>query len=424
MDYLKVFQFYLQYRRSQWWSADRTKTWQDRKLRVLVQHAGRYVPWYRRQFREMGFDPASFRGREDLPKLPLLDKQTVRRNKQALIADNAAEYGMHHVSTSGTTGTPLHLVLDDATNSHFVASLLRCFHSAGYRFGMRALSLQSYYLKNGPLEFKRLYNVLRYDSCHLSPGTAKQAVKAINRLKPRFFMGFPFDFVMLTRFAADAGLTIHPPDVLVTNGETLSDGKREILENELQCRVVDFYSHHESAVMACQCEHGTYHLMDDFACHEIIDVKDGQGELVGTTLYNYAMPLIRYRTGDQVTLRESPGACACGRELPAVNRIYGKRTDYLTTPDGRVFSTVMSHAMDHAHGVVMSQCIQDAPDHIRVLAVTDNTFTVESEKALLAGLRKRLGNQIRITVEKVEQLEKNRGGKTPFIISRIGNTGL
>jgi phenylacetate-CoA ligase len=103
-----------------------------------------------------------------------------------------------------------------------------------------------------------------------------------------------------------------------------------------------------------------------------------------------------------------------------VRAIAGKQTDYLETPDGRVLSTVMSHSIDDAKGVVMSQCIQDSLDHIVVNVITDNNYTRDSEIALVDGLRKRLGHEIKLDIERVDQLEKSRGGKTPFIISKIG----
>ena len=114
-------------------------------------------------------------------------------------------------------------------------------------------------------------------------------------------------------------------------------------------------------------------------------------------------------------------ACPCGRQLQQVVAIKGKQSDYLETPDGRVLSTVMSHAMDDATGVVMSQCIQDAPAHITVKVIVDESYSDASERALEAGLRKRLGDDMALDIVTVDQLEKSRSGKTPFIVSRIGN---
>ena len=427
MNVFNVFRRYLFYRRSQYWPRETLESYQDQQLRRLIRHAGKHVPYYRSLFARIGLVPADFRGRRDLHKIPTLDKQTVRTRKDELIAENSSSFGVHKVSTSGTTGTPLQLVLSDAAQVDFLASLLRCYHWTGYRFFRRTLSLQSYYFEDRDLIYNPFLNVLRFDSCRLGPTSAINAITTINRLKPKFFMGFPFDLVMLTRFAAEAGVKISPPESVLCYGETLSTEKRRILASELNCEVFDFYSHHESVAMAAECPYGNKHLADDFGCHEILDehgaacADDGEGELIGTGFSNYAMPLIRYRTGDRVSLASAKTACPCGRQLRPVRAIAGKQTDYLETPDGRVLSAVMSHSIDEAKGVVMSQCIQDSLDHIVVNIITDDTYTRHSEIALVNGLRKRLGHEITLDIERVDRLEKSRGGKTPFIVSKIGN---
>ena len=81
----------------------------------------------------------------------------------------------------------------------------------------------------------------------------------------------------------------------------------------------------------------------------------------------------------------------------------------------------MSHSIDNARGVVCSQCIQNALDQIDINIVVDETYNEDSQIALENGLRKRLGNEIKLIFKIVPQLEKRKSGKTPFIISRTGH---
>lgn len=414
----ETFKKYRFFHESQWWNEACIGEFQDRMLKRIVRHAGKNVPYYRALFREIGLNTEKFRGREDMHKIPLLDKETVRTRKDELIAEGAEKYGIFWDSTSGSTGTPLRILIDRAANSAKLAALVRSYQWAGYSLGKRTFSLQSYYLRNGDTEINRLFNVLRFDSNKLKKESALNAIEKINKFKPRFFMGFPFDLSMLARFADEAGAKIHRPDSMVTYGETLSDIKRSLLKNAYSCKVFDYYSHHESVVMIAECEHGKKHLIEDFSYMEI---DDANSELIGTGFYNYAMPLIRYKTRDTVVPSKSGNVCSCGRQFRTVERILGKQCDYLQTPDGRYLGAVMSHSIDKAKGVVMSQCIQDAPGHIWVHYIADDSFDGDSLTALEAGLRKRLGDEMNIDFRKVEQLEKSRGGKTPFILSKIGN---
>ncbi len=424
----KYLKSYLFYQKSQRWSRDRIEAHQDEMLKRLIRHAGKQVPYYRRLFRSVGFDPESFRGREDLTRIPLLDKETVRTRRDELIADNARSYGITWESTSGSTGTPLHLIVDRGAQAAKLAALLRSYQWAGYSLRKKTFSLQSYYIENADFEYKPVFNVLRFDSNKLKKDSALKVIAEVNRIKPKFFMGFPFDLLMFSRFALDEGIEIALPDAVVTYGETLSEHKREALKRAYKCGIFDFYSNHEANVMIAECEHHRLHLIDDFALHEVIEANsdnlanNGRGELIGTGLYNYAMPLIRYRTRDDIVLSDDGARCPCGRNFPVVEQIIGKQCDYIETPDGRLLGAVMSHSIDNGRGVVMSQCIQDALDHIDVNLVVDNQYNENSQQAIERDLRKRLGREMRIDFHIVPHLVKRDGGKTPFILSKIGRT--
>jgi len=419
--------YYVFFRRSQRWSRKDLQEYQNAKLRELVRHAGEHVPYYRDLFKEIGLDPLTFRGREDISRIPLLDKETVRTRQREFVADNAERFGVNSDSTSGSTGTPLELVIDNGAKYSKLAALLRCYQWAGYSFGKKTFSLTSYHFADKSFEYKKLFRVFRFDSNKLGKKSALEAVGILNAVKPRFYMGYPFPLVMLANFAAEEGLKIHSPDSMVTYGETLSRGRRERLEAGYGARVFDFYSLHECAAMISDCEFGTRHWMDDFAYNEIVDdqgedaFESGTGELVGTGLFNYAMPLIRYKIRDQVQVDNTGRICQCGRNLGVVEEIIGRQNDFIQTPDGRFLGNVLEHSMDKARGVISSQVVQDSVDHLYVNLVIDESFTDQSVRAIESGLRKRVGEKMRIDFKRVPELERNKAGKTPFMISKIGH---
>jgi len=418
------------YKKSQFWTKEKLQHYQAEMLIKLIQHAGKNVPYYRKLFKEIGLDIFSFHGRKDLHKIPLLDKETVRTRKSEFIADNAKKYGIAWDSTSGSTGTPLHFILDNSVQANKIAALLRSYKWAGYSIGKKTFSVQSYYFKDRDFQYNKLYNILRFDSNLLKKESAIKVIKEINRFQPSFMMGFPFDILMLSKFAEEEGIKIHSPQSIVTYGETLSEKKLKLLENAYQCKVYNFFSLHESAAMISECEQGNLHFIEDFAFHEIADEKGkdasetGFGELIGTSFYNYSMPLIRYKIGDNVKIEKSQKVCNCQRNFRIVKEISGKQCDFIQTPDGRFLGSVMSHSIDNAIGVVCSQIIQNSLEQIEVNLVVDDSFNENSQIELEKGLRKRLGNQIKLKFHQVFQLEKRKSGKTPFIISRIGNEYL
>jgi len=417
----RVLQRYRFYQKSQFWTKKQIETYQDEKLKKLIQHARKHVPYYRSLFKKIELDIDNFSGRKDLVHIPFLDKETVRSNKEQLVSDNAEKFGITWDSTSGSTGTPLHFILDNSVQANKIAALLRSYNWAGYRLGKRTFSIQSYYFPNTDYKFNPFYNILRFDSNRLSRESALRVIDKINKLKPKFFMGFPFDLLMLATFAQDAGIEIYPPQSIVAYGETLSDEKRNLLEKFYKCKVYNFFSMHECGAMISECAHGNLHLIEDFAYHEIIE-EEGLSKLVGTSLYNFSMPLIRYKTNDIVVPETETTTCKCGRNFRIVKKILGKQCDYIETPDGRILGAVMSHSIDNAQGVICSQLIQNSLRHIDVKLIVDSSYDENSQQKLEQGLRKRLGTEIELKFMQVSQLEKlEKSGKTPFIISKIGN---
>ena len=414
---------------SQRWSKEKIEQYQDRRLRDIVRHAAEHVPYYRNLFKGIGFDPYKFRGREDMYKIPMLDKQTLRIRQDEFIADNASRYGISWDSTSGSTGTPLHFIEDNLTKASKLAVVLRSYQWAGYSPGKKTFSLQSYTFGD-PALFSKYFpfvRLRRFDAKKLKKDTAMGLIDLIDRERPGILIGYPFSIFMLTQFAEREGRSIHPVESIVTAGETLSEKRRGLLETAYGCRVYDFFSHHENVAVITECENQTRHICEDFAYNEIVDEsgKDasehGTGELAGTGFYNYAMPLIRYRIGDKVVLDKRNDVCGCGRNFRIIKEITGRQNDYLETPDGRLLGNVLEHSVDNAKGVVLSQCVQDAIDHIYVNLIVEKEFSEVSKMELEKGLRKRLGTEIKIDFRVVSELERSRSGKTPFIISKIGH---
>ncbi|MFC1897965.1 phenylacetate--CoA ligase family protein [Candidatus Cloacimonadota bacterium] len=407
------------YRKSQFWTIEQLQKFQLEQLKKLLIHSGKNVLYYRELFRSINFDPSKFENLDQMKSIPLLDKETVRTRAKDLLADSAGKFGITWDSTSGSTGTPLHFVLSDNAQAIKIAALLRSFGWAGYRIGMKTFCAQSYYFKDADFKFNRFYNILRFDSNRLSKKSAVSVMKKNNQIKPKFYLGFPFDLLMLAKYAEEEGVQIHSPKSIVTYGETLSQGRREQLEKYYKCKVHNFFSMHEGSAMISECEKGNLHLIEDFAFHEIVE-DNGNSKLVGTNFYNYSMPLIRYDIKDSI-IPSDQTECTCGRKFRTIKEIQGKACDFIQTSDGRILGAVMSHSIDNAKGVICSQIIQSKINEIIVKTIVDETYNENSQNVLEFGLRNRLGNEIKIVFQVVNKLEKRPGGKTPFILSKIGN---
>ncbi len=414
--------------RSQRWNAETMGRYADRRLRLLVRHAARHVPYYRDLFRRTGLDPAAFRGRRDLHRIPLLEKDVLRTRADELIADNAARFKpiWHH--TSGSTGTPVRFMVDRGGRVHDAAATLRAYLWAGFVPGRKVFSLK-FFMRGWAYRYSMAGRALNADTMQLGPETADALWGELNRLKPGFFHGYPFALVTLAVLGSKAGMVRHHPHTILSVAESLPPAvRRRLSELYGGARVFDIYSMTENCVMIAECSAGTRHVLDDYAWHELVDengdpVDSGRGEIVGTGYYNYAMPLIRYRTRDWAHWAREQGSCPCGRSLRAVGAIEGRKEDMVQTPDGRIIN-LFEDPFNVTRGVVAGQYIQDAPDHMTVNILPAPDFDPRSLESMERDLVMRVGEGMRITCKVVEALERRPGdsGKIPFVISRIGNT--
>lgn len=399
---------------------------QDRLLRRVVQHAAVHVPYYRTLFREHDIDAKRFRGREDMHRIPFLEKDVVRRESTRLTSDNAERFGPVAVKTSGSTGTPLRLLLSSESIAADAAASLLAYRWAGFQVGKKVLTVKDY-----RQSFSRRYAMfgrsIDIDRFSLTPSLIEQHWQAINALRPGFFHGYPFALFELASLADQAGIVRHQPHTLICFAEALPSSTRARLESLYAgARIFDLYSMTENTVFASETELGNRLVHENYAFHEFVDssgrsVVDGSCEIIGTSWHNLAMPLIRYRTGDHTTLQPIPGDPSA-RYARAIGPIEGRREDFVVTPDGRRFN-LFEDAMNDAVGVSASQYVQDRLDRLYVNMIPADDFDPTSLARVEAVLRSRLGPDISIEFRVVQALERRNGqsGKIPFVLSRISH---
>jgi phenylacetate-CoA ligase len=229
---------------------------------------------------------------------------------------------------------------------------------------------------------------------------------------------------VLAKYLQSRGETF-PLRAAITSSETLYDFQRDIIEERFACKVFDYYAMAERVLFSHECDHHAgHHLAMEYGAAEVIDA-DGHpvppgstGKLVGTSLHNMAMPLIRYVTNDMSALRT--GSCPCGRGLQLMEDVTTKAEDLLTLKDGRIISpSVLTHPFKPLDCIEGSQIVQTAPDEILVRIVAGSRYTSAHTEHLVRELTARLGADIRIEVALVDRLEPSANGKFKWVTSHV-----
>jgi phenylacetate-CoA ligase len=192
----------------------------------------------------------------------------------------------------------------------------------------------------------------------------------------------------------------------------------------LGSELLDYYGQAERVAFAYAQRPGEYRFLPGYANVELqptaTEGDEVLYEIVGTNLWNFAMPLPRYRTGDLVKLPASWSASELEevtlgtRSFPGV---LGRDSDILISPDG-VQLTGIDHFQREVAHVVRIQVIQEAPDEVRVLVLPDEGYSERDAAQLMHNVRTKVPASMRVDVRRVDALERTALGKIPFVIHR------
>lgn len=414
------------------WPADRIQAWQDDRLRRVVAMAFDRSRYWGEIIRARRLTPDDIRGVADLPKLPLLTKEVVRARLEDLLTKQPPQPGWLHGHTSGTTGSPLDLWYDRETAVQTNAVDLRQKQQAG--MGERDwIGLFLGRVVVPPQQqrppFWRVNHVLRqvwFSSFHLSPANLELCVAEIKRRDLRYLEGYPSTLFIVAEHLDRRGETL-PMSAAFSSSETLHAVQRATIERAFGCRLYDFYGLAERVAFATECGAGEgKHVSEGYGFVEVVDEKGepvapGEtGYLVGTSLHNTAMPMLRYQTSDLTRFR--PERCSCGRTSRLLDNVTTKAEDIVITPDGRFISpSVLTHPFKPFHQILKSQVIQDARDRLLVKIVPSAEFTPAHQAELIEGLRQRLGPTVRVEIALVDDIPRDPSGKFRWVISRVAH---
>ena len=238
--------------------------------------------------------------------------------------------------------------------------------------------------------------------------------------QPDVIKAYPSYLLLLAREIKKRGRLIHPKFIW-SNGELLDIKSRELINSAFGVDMLDGYGCTEASYIAWECtEHVGYHINVDMVVTEF--TKDGEqveagdrGEIILTPLWNYAMPLIRYRIDDVGTA--SNERCPCGRGLPLMKIIEGRFEDFIELPSGKIISPlVTSGFLRNIKGITQYKIVQESKELFTIKIVpskeyVDNTPSILEEKFLEG-----LGEDVHIKIKVVKP--STPSGKMRRVVSK------
>jgi phenylacetate-coenzyme A ligase PaaK-like adenylate-forming protein len=368
------------------------------------------------------------RGSRELASWPLLDKATVRADPAAFLG--GAPFLTARASTGGTAGAPLPL----ARSLRSVVFEQACIDRMMGLLGIDAPSARVAVLRGDnvkdPSDFSPPYwrfvaggRRMILSSNHLNAATVASYAQALEEFAPDLLWAYPTALESLCVQLGRTGRRLALARVM-TSSEVLRPVVWRLAESTLGCRLLDYYGQAERVAFAYALAPGEYRFLPGYAHVELVpagaDGADTLHEIVGTPLWNRAMPLVRYRTGDLVRLPAAWGVreiedTALG--LRSFAGVLGRDSDILISPDG-VRLTGIDHFQRDVANLVRIQVIQESATEVRILVLAGERFGEADAAQLLANAGKKLPASMQVRLERTDALERTSMGKTPFVIHR------
>jgi phenylacetate-CoA ligase len=423
-------------------SGEQVATIQRTRLEQLLRWASREVPYWSRELEKSHIVSRSGTVRLDgFSDLPLLGKSLIREHPADVRAMTRLA-GEYENTSGGSTGEPVRCIQHREYEDWGTAVTQVFDEWSGYRSGDEKVILwgSERDLLSGRVPLKvrvsrQLRNEKWLNAFRMDERALSSYVQEINRRRPVQILAYVDAAVELARYVERNGLALRAPRSVMTSAGTLYPPMRALIEQSFRAPVFDRYGCREVGNIASECPaHAGLHISPHTQYVEVLrsdgsPAKPGEvGRLIITQLINRAMPFIRFEIGDLGIMAD--GECPCGRHWPRLERVTGRNTSVLRTPDGAVDGiavTALFHYKDQARtqacrSLAKYQIYQPCLDEVILRVVIADELLWREERPVIFGkLTQLLGPKVRLEVQEAADIPPTPSGKYVYIWSDVRN---
>ena len=387
---------------------------QEKKLQEVLAYVNEHSAFYKRLFKEHNINVSAIKTLSDLTKLPTTCKDDLQRNNDAFRCVPKSAI-IDYASTSGTLGTPVTFGLTDndlnrlAYNEaislacagikkgdvvQLMTTIDRCFMAGlAYFLGVRQLGASIVRVGAGIPE-------LQWDSIRL--------------YEPTYLIAVPSFLLKMIAYAEKNGIDYEASSVkgVVCIGESLrnQDFSNTLLAEKIteKWKGIKLYSTYASTEMSttfteCEYQQGGHHHPELIITEVLDDAgnrvgENESGELTITTLGVEAMPLVRFRTGDIVTMHT--GTCACGRNTARVSPVLGRKQQMIKYKGTTLYPPVLMDLLTNFEEIE-NYIIEISTNSI----LTDEILIRIGTRTPTEALKERISNHFRAKIRVVPKIE-------------------
>ncbi len=393
---------------------------ENRYFRRLIRYAYEHTEYYKELFDQTGIAPNDISTVKDIQKIPFLTKELLIKNRDRLISDEFKKKDLVYMTTSGSTGAPTGFYVQKDSHIRDIAYTYEFFHKYGYTPQSSKLMLRGKVFKaqsRGKIyQWDALKKELSINVFDMTPENMEIYCSIIEKYRPDVAYGYMSAMYMFCKYMDEQKKKLrHQFKCFIGISETISDEQKIFVERVIHAPVLTFYGMSERVIIAAQSYNtGEYIPEPIYGITELVD-KDGNvitesgmdGELVGTSLLNYGMPLIRYKTGDI-------SSWSGNRALKGID---GRWNHDLLVGKGHcgISMTALNMHSEVFKRVRRYQLEQRKCGEADILIVPGSQFSEFDRKEIERQFNEKTKGQIKFYARTVENIMPKKNGKVPLV---------
>ena len=387
---------------------------QEKKLQEVLAYVNEHSAFYKRLFKEHNINVSAIKTLSDLTKLPTICKDDLQRDNDAFRCVPKSAI-VDYASTSGTLGMPVTFGLTDNDLNRLAYNEAISLACAGIKKGdvVQLMTTIDRRFMAGLAYFLGVRQ-LGASIVRVGAGIPELQWDSIRLYEPTYLIAVPSFLLKMIAYAEKNGIDYKASSVkgVVCIGESLrnQDFSNTLLAEKIaeKWKGIKLYSTYASTEMSttfteCEYQQGGHHHPELIITEVLDDAgnrvgENESGELTITTLGVEAMPLVRFRTGDIVTMYT--GTCACGRNTARVSPVLGRKQQMIKYKGTTLYPPVLMDLLTNFEEIE-NYIIEISTNSI----LTDEILIRIGTRTPTEALKERISNHFRAKIRVVPKIE-------------------
>jgi len=337
---------------------------------------------------------------------------------------NSTKLFYHKSKTGGTTGASLVVKYFWSDFRERMAFLDFFRERYGWRFRKKTAWFSGKSFVNENNRKKNLFwindyfqNIIYFSTFNINSKTYKYYLRELANSKVEYIVGFPSSVFLLANFGYQNKIDFfYNIKCFFPTAESITNEQKAIIQKYFNCEIRNQYASSEGAPFVTECEKGNLHY--EMLTGVINNISKNNNGILVTSFTTRGFPLINYSIGDNMVF--STLECNCGRKTPLIKSIVGRTIDFILLPSGtKVNLGNISNSTKGVKGIINFQLIQNVQNEVVLRIVVTNVYTKKDENVFLNQLQERFDNELKITIEYVNDIPLAQSGKYQLIVNNL-----